>query len=116
ALRAVVGRDSLDRQYRHAAVVEPARLCGRSLRLARRVLDLWARRHAGGDRRVRAGAEPARRAQGPLFAAVADDRGAAARPVAPAARPNRASAGVAGDLAGAARPLGRAVADAGQGI
>ena len=40
ALRPVVRHHPLDRQYRHAAVVEPAGLCGRSLGMAGGVLDL----------------------------------------------------------------------------
>ena len=50
-----------------------------------------------------------------FLAAVADDRGAAHRPVASASWPDRDGAGVAGGLAGAARIVGRPVADGDQG-
>ena len=62
-----------------------------------------------------AGPETAGRAGRPLLAAVANGRGAAHRPVATAARPDRAVAGVARGLAGAAGIVGRAVADGDQG-
>ncbi len=112
ALRAVVGRDPLDRQYRHAVVVEPARLRRRRLRLARRVLDFG---RLGGLRWRSA-----------VFALVPsqpaehkDESSPLAQMIevlrlgllAPLARPDRARAGVAGDIIGAARPVGRPVAD-----
>ena len=66
-------------------------------------------------RRVLAGPETAGRARRPVFAALADGRGAAYRPVATASRPDRACAGLAGGVAGAAGIVGRSVADGDQG-
>ena len=109
------GHHPVDRQYRHAAVVEPAGLCRRTLGMAGGLLDLRRLRRGGGDRGIRAGAETAGRAGRPVLAVVANGRGAAHRPVATAARPDRAVAGVARGVAGAAGIVGRAVADGDQG-
>ena len=64
ALRPVVRDHSLDRQYRHAAVVEPAGLCRRTLGMARGILDLRRFWRGGGDCGVPAGSETAGRARG----------------------------------------------------
>ena len=48
AVRPVVRHYPVDRQYRHAAVVEPAGLCRRTLGMAGRVLDLRRLRRGGG--------------------------------------------------------------------
>src|SRR5258707_821782 len=77
----VVRRDSVDRQYRHAAVVEPAGFRGRSLGMAGGVLDLGRFRRRGGLGRVRAGAATGGRACGPVFAARANDGSDPARSV-----------------------------------
>ena len=53
ALRPVVRHHPVDRQYRHAAVGEPAGLCRRTLGMARGILDLRRLRRGGGDGGVR---------------------------------------------------------------
>ena len=115
AVRPVVRRDPVDRQYRHAAVVEPAGLCRRASGAGAQgsgsppASALWWRLPCSCWCR---NSRPRMRT---VVAAVADGRSAAPRPVASAARPDRAGAGLAGGLAGAAGIVGRSVADAGQG-
>ena len=115
ALWSLVGRDPVDRQYRHAAVVEPAGLCRRSLRLAIRLLDIRRLRCRGRIRGLRPGTATAGHPRRRIFSPFADGRRDPYRPVASSSRPDRLVACLAGGFARAAGILGRPVADGGQG-
>ena len=111
----VVGRDPVDRQYRHAAVVEPAGLCRRSSGLATPAFGIWRPRGRGLVCGLRPGTETgghSRRRSSPLSQMADVFRLGLSRPL----RGLIASRWSRWRLVGAAGILGRPVADGGQGI